>query len=44
MNCDCCLRSNVTVRPFVMDDNAEVMLCRTCAAKVRKEAELKPID
>lgn len=43
--CDCCHRHDVETAPYLMDDNAEVTLCRACATKVRAEVmTLERID
>lgn len=39
IGCDACHRRNVQVRAYLMDDNAEVVLCKACATQVRKECD-----
>lgn len=39
--CECCARSNTTVHIawYLIDDNAEVTLCRKCVQGLRAEGE-----
>jgi ribosome-binding protein aMBF1 (putative translation factor) len=41
MSCEMCLRSDVAVDWYIIDDNAEVELCARCAKAIRDQEHVK---